>query len=83
MIVPKGFLIGAATAAHQVEGNNIHSDYWVQEHLPHTSFAEPSGMACDHYHRYREDVKLLKDLGRYAIMRSRKRKEAIAYDDRT
>ena len=23
------FLIGAATAAHQVEGNNIHSDYWA------------------------------------------------------
>lgn len=23
----KGFLVGAATAAHQVEGNNIHSDY--------------------------------------------------------
>ena len=25
--LPKGFLIGAATAAHQVEGDNIHSDY--------------------------------------------------------
>ena len=24
----KGFFVGAATAAHQVEGNNIHSDYW-------------------------------------------------------
>lgn len=63
MIVPKGFLIGAATAAHQVEGNNIHSDYWVQEHLPHTSFAEPSGMACDHYHRYEEDIRLLAEAG--------------------
>ena len=29
MSFPKGFLIGAATAAHQVEGNNIHSDYWA------------------------------------------------------
>ena len=27
----KDFLVGAATAAHQVEGNNIHSDYWAQE----------------------------------------------------
>ncbi len=34
----KGFFVGAATAAHQVEGNNIHSDYWAQEQLPHTSF---------------------------------------------
>jgi len=32
----KGFFVGAATAAHQVEGNNIHSDYWAQEQLPHT-----------------------------------------------
>ena len=45
----KGFLIGASTAAHQVEGNNIHSDYWAQEHMPHSSFTEPSGIACDHY----------------------------------
>ena len=46
MSFPKGFFIGAATAAHQVEGNNIHSDYWAQEQLPHTSFTEPSGDAC-------------------------------------
>ena len=54
MSFPKGFLIGASTAAHQVEGNNIHSDYWAQEHLPHSSFLEPSGEACDHYHRYED-----------------------------
>ena len=59
----KGFFVGAATAAHQVEGNNIHSDYWAQEQLPHTSFAEPSGIACDHYNRYEEDIQLLADAG--------------------
>ena len=59
----KGFFVGAATAAHQVEGNNIHSDYWAQEQLPHTSFAEPSGIACDHYNKYEEDIKLLADAG--------------------
>ena len=63
MSFPKGFMIGAATAAHQVEGNNIHSDYWAQEQLPHTSFAEPSGIACDHYHRYEEDIRLLAEAG--------------------
>ena len=63
MAFPKGFFIGAATAAHQVEGNNIHSDYWAQELLPHTSFAEPSGLACDHYHRYEEDIALLARAG--------------------
>lgn len=57
------FLIGAATAAHQVEGNNVNSDYWLQEHMPHSSFTEPSGMACDHYHRYEEDIRLLAEAG--------------------
>ena len=63
MAFPKGFFIGAATAAHQVEGNNVNSDYWVQEHLPHSSFTEPSGEACDHYHRYEEDIRLLAGAG--------------------
>ncbi len=63
MAFPKSFLFGAATAAHQVEGNNTKSDYWAMEHIPHTSFAEPSGEACDHYNRYEEDIKLLADAG--------------------
>src|SRR3972149_2645144 len=60
---PKGFLWGTATAAHQVEGNNINSDVWLLEHLPETPYAEPSGDACDHYHRYRQDIALLAELG--------------------
>lgn len=60
---PTGFLWGAATSAHQVEGNNINSDSWVLEHLPDTIYAEPSGDACDHYHRYPEDIALLAQLG--------------------
>ena len=60
---PKEFLWGTATAAHQVEGNNINSDFWVLEHIPGTIVNEPSGDACDHYHRYREDIKLLAELG--------------------
>jgi beta-glucosidase len=60
---PKGFLWGTATAAHQVEGNNINSDVWVLEHVPGSPYVEPSGDACDHYHRYREDIALLAELG--------------------
>lgn len=60
---PAGFLWGTATAAHQVEGNNTNSDFWVLEHLPGTVFAEPSGDAIDHYHRYPEDMALLAELG--------------------
>ena len=32
------FLLGSSTASHQVEGNNIHSDYWAMEHMETTSF---------------------------------------------
>jgi beta-glucosidase len=60
---PDGFLWGAATAAHQVEGGNWNNDWWAWEHAPGTPCAEPSGDACDHYHRYPEDIALLADLG--------------------
>jgi beta-glucosidase len=60
---PKDFLWGAATSGHQVEGNNINSESWVLEHLPETIYVEPSGDACDHYHRYPEDIALLAELG--------------------
>lgn len=63
IMLPKTFLLGAATAAHQVEGNNIHSDYWRMEHLPHTSFNEPSGEAVGHYECFEEDIRLLKKAG--------------------
>jgi beta-glucosidase len=60
---PEDFIWGTATAAHQVEGGNLNSDCWLLEHLAETPFAEPSGDACDHYHRYAEDIGLLAELG--------------------
>ncbi len=57
------FLLGAATAAHQVEGNNIYSDFWAMEQMKHSTFSEPSLDAVDHYHRYQEDIMHLKDAG--------------------
>lgn len=53
------FLLGTATAAHQVEGNNIHSDYWAMEHMKYQNFSEPSLAAVDHYNRYEEDIKMM------------------------
>jgi beta-glucosidase len=68
---PKGFQWGVATAAHQIEGNNVNSDLWFLEHLKPTPFSEPSGDACDSYHRYNEDIALVAKLGlstyRYSI----------------
>lgn len=60
---PDGFLWGTATAAHQVEGNNVNSDFWVLEHVLGTLVSEPSGDACDHFHHYRDDIKLFAELG--------------------
>jgi beta-glucosidase len=57
------FMMGAATAAHQVEGNNVNSDFWTMEHLPGTMYKEPSLDAVDHYHKYKEDIQLLVDAG--------------------
>jgi beta-glucosidase len=85
MSLPEKFMIGAATAAHQVEGNNIHSDYWAQELMPHTSFTEPSGEACDHYNRYEEDIRLMKEAGlnayRFSIEWARIEPEEGKFDE--
>lgn len=82
----KDFLVGAATAAHQVEGNNIHSDYWAMEHLKHTNFTEPSLDAVDHYNRYEEDIKLLAEAGlnayRFSIEWARIEPEEGNFDEK-
>jgi beta-glucosidase len=60
---PDGFLWGAATAGHQVEGGNVNADLWPLEWAENSIFVEPSGDACDHYHRYPEDIAVLAELG--------------------
>jgi beta-glucosidase len=60
---PDGFVWGTATAAHQVEGGNWNSDWWDWEHAPGTPCAEPSHDACDHFHRYPQDIAMLAGLG--------------------
>ncbi|HEY3888472.1 MAG TPA: family 1 glycosylhydrolase [Caulobacteraceae bacterium] len=61
--LPDRFLWGAATAAHQVEGDNRLSDCWALEHASPSLFKEPSGDAVDQYNRFGEDLRLLADLG--------------------
>ena len=60
---PEGFVWGAATSAHQVEGGNWNNDWWAWEHTPGSGCAEPSGDACDHFWRYPQDIALLAELG--------------------
>ena len=49
---PEGFRWATATAAHQVEGGNVNNDWWEWEQTPGSGCVEPSGDACDQYHRY-------------------------------
>jgi beta-glucosidase len=64
---PQGFLWGTASAAHQVEGGNQNNDWWEWEQTPgHIANGDTSGVATDHYHRYREDFALLRELNQNA-----------------
>lgn len=61
---PKDFIWGSATAAHQIEGNNVNSNWWPyeqEEHAKDPSF-DLSGMACNSYQMYEEDNKILSTL---------------------
>jgi beta-glucosidase len=59
---PKDFKWCVATSAHQVEGNNIHSDWWAWEQAGHIKNKDQSGLACDEWNRLPEDVQLMQDL---------------------
>ena len=66
---PAGFVWGAATAAYQIEGG-VRADgrgESIWDRFAHTPGRVRSGdtgdVACDHYHRYRDDVALLAELG--------------------
>lgn len=66
---PDGFIWGAATAAYQIEGawkeDGKGESIW--DRFSHTPGKIENGdtgdVACDHYHRYHDDVKLMKELG--------------------
>src|SRR5438045_2342619 len=66
---PSGFLFGAATAAHQAEGGDVHSDWWRYEREPgrvrgwHEFPERARTQKSDHWARFDEDVKLMRALG--------------------
>jgi beta-glucosidase len=69
LVFPTEFLWGAATAAYQVEGavaedGRTPSIWDTFSHTPGRVLEGDTGdVACDHYHRYREDVDLMSRLG--------------------
>lgn len=66
---PEGFLWGAATSAYQIEGSPLAdgagaSNWHRFSHTPGmTTNGDTGDVACDHYHRYRDDVELMSKLG--------------------
>lgn len=60
---PRGFLWGAATAGHQIEGNNVNSDSWVMETIKPSLFREPSLDAANSFELWPADLDLVKSLG--------------------
>ena len=81
MTFPKGFVWGAATASYQVEGaareDGKGPSVWdMMCRRPGAIWNGQNGdVACDHYHRYLEDVALMKSLAlrgyRFSIAWSR------------
>jgi beta-glucosidase len=65
---PDGILFGAATAAYQIEGHQFggagptHWDTFAAT-PGNVLRAENGALACDHYHRFAEDLDLLRDAG--------------------
>ena len=68
-VFPEGFLLGAATAAYQIEGapdeDGKGTSIWdTFAHTPgKIRNGETGDVACDHYHRWREDIALMRELG--------------------
>ena len=61
---PQGFLWGTATAAHQVEGDNINNDWWRFEQQPGAIWHEDrSGPACDWWRDAEGDFDLMAEMG--------------------
>jgi beta-glucosidase len=81
---PFGFLWGSATSSHQVEGYNEKNDWWAWEQKGHIEGGVRSGPATDHWNRFREDLKLAKDLGhntyRFSVEWSRLQPEPGRWD---
>ena len=68
MIFPKGFMFGTATAAYQIEGavaegGRTPSIWDTFSHTGHTLNGDTGDVADDFYHRWEDDLKLLRDLG--------------------
>ncbi len=59
----KGFLWGVSTSGHQIEGNNVFSDWYEWERKGNILDGQTSKTACDSWNRTERDIQALRELG--------------------
>ncbi len=88
---PRNFLWGAATSAHQVEGGCTNNNWFAFESSndasgrPRIAGGQKAGNACRHWERFREDIRLLKEMGlnayRFSVEWSKIEPEEGVFDE--
>jgi beta-glucosidase len=88
----KDFLWGSSTASHQVEGGCTNNNWYEFESAvdedgkPRISNGQKAGIACDHWNRYQEDIKLMQALNlnafRFSVEWSKIEPEQGRYDEK-
>ena len=90
MQFPPTFIWGTATAAHQVEGDCTNNWSAFEKDTkdggqPNIKDNQQSGLACDHWNRYPEDISLIKELGvshyRFSVEWSKIQSEQGVFDE--
>lgn len=88
---PEGFLFGVSTSAYQIEGGQegtgygkIVWDYFKENHPEKFEISDNAKIACDSYHKFKEDVQLIKNLGvqfyRFSVSWSRVLPEGYSHN---
>lgn len=82
---PDGFLWGVSTAAHQIEGGNVFSDWYDWEREGKVKNGDISDSACKSWDNFDRDLRTLKDLGvkayRYSVEWARIEPESGRFEE--
>ncbi len=83
LVFPEGFLWGASTSSHQIEGGNVHNHWWAAEIAGTVPFR--SGAACDSWNRWQHDIDTAVEIGldtyRFSVEWSRIEPVAGRFDE--
>lgn len=91
LLVPKGFLWGSATSAHQVEGGCTNNNWFLFESAvddrgaPRILNGQKAGAAADHWNLYRKDIPLMRAISlnayRFSVEWSKIEPRAGVFDE--